>query len=82
MKEPTDKTCDVFLSYNKNDESWAARLKSALDERDFKVWLACDDILAGEPFPKAIEDGLKTSAAVAFVVSPGEHVVRVGEERV
>jgi glycogen synthase len=70
MNEPTNMLFDVFLSYDKYDESWVKRLKSALVARGFKVWLACDEISAGAQFPSAIESGMKTCGAVALVASP------------
>jgi glycosyltransferase involved in cell wall biosynthesis len=70
MNEPTDKLFDVFLSYSRTDETWVVRLKSALVERGFQVWVDRDDIQAGERFVRAIESGMQTSAAVALVVSP------------
>jgi hypothetical protein len=38
------------------------RLKSALVERGFQVWVDRDDIQAGERFVRAIESAMKTSA--------------------
>jgi glycogen(starch) synthase len=70
MNEPTNKLFDVFLSYSRTDETWVARLKSALAERGVRVWVDRDNIEAGEKFVSAIEKGIQTSAAVAVVVSP------------
>src|SRR5208282_6168901 len=70
MKEPIDRQFDVFFSHDQVDESWVKRLKSALVERGFKSWLACDEIGGGQRFPSAIRRGMETCAAVAVVVSP------------
>jgi hypothetical protein len=70
MKEATDKLFDVFLSYNQTDESWVARLRSALADLGFRAFMARHDINAGEQFPAALERSLERSAAVAFVISP------------
>src|SRR5260370_6037270 len=72
---------DVFLSYTAADEPWVKRLKAALVSRGLRVWLACDEILPGDPFPSAIERAIAASGAVALVVSP-ESIASgwVGEE--
>ncbi len=70
MKKSIDKQFDVFFSHDQVDESWVKRVKSALVERGFKSWLACDEIGPGQRFPTAIRRGMETCAAVAVVVSP------------
>lgn len=67
---PQNQAFDVFLSYNKNDEAWTKRLKTALVSRALRVWLACDEIGPGELFPSAIEQGMLNSGSVALIVSP------------
>ncbi|MBV8818767.1 MAG: glycosyltransferase [Acidobacteriaceae bacterium] len=67
---PQSQAFDVFLSYNKTDEGWTKKLKSALVSRNLRVWLACDEIGAGELFPSAIEEGMLNSGAVVLIVSP------------
>ena len=67
---PGEKQFDLFLSYNSNDELWVRRLKTALAARGFKVWLAPDEIVAGEQFPSAIERGMAECQAIALVFSP------------
>jgi TIR domain len=72
MNEPTDKLFDVFLSYSRTDETWVVRLKSALVERGFQVWVDRDDIQAGERFVRAIESAMKTSALWRWWRARGE----------
>jgi hypothetical protein len=61
-----------FLSYSRTDETWVVRLKSALVERGFQVWVDRDDIQAGERFVRATESAMKTSALWRWWRAPGE----------
>ena len=72
MSAPEQLVCfDVFLSYHSGDASWAAKLKAALEKRALKVWLDSDQILPGDRFAEALEQGLSQSKAVALLVSSG-----------
>src|SRR5262245_58568360 len=62
---------DVFLSYHSGHAAWVAKLKTALEAKELKVWLDSDQILPGDRFAEALERGLQSSRAVALIVSSG-----------
>jgi formylglycine-generating enzyme required for sulfatase activity len=66
-----EKVFDVFLSYHSLDRPAVLRVKDALQAHGLKVWLDQDQIRPGDLFVGALEEGLQSSKAVAFFISPG-----------
>lgn len=66
---PDDIEFEVFLSYQSNDLTWVRRLKSALEAKHLKVWLAEEQVRPGERFAEALERGVIASRNVVFVIS-------------
>lgn len=62
---------DVFLSYQSGDATWVTRLADALRAKDLHVWRDREQIRGGDQFVSRLEEGLKASGCVVFVVSPG-----------
>ena len=70
---------DVFISYNRADETWTRELATRLereklngevDSRTLNVFFAPWDIDAGENILNRINDGLSKARFVAIVMSP------------
>jgi hypothetical protein len=61
---------DLFISYKSEDHHSAVRLKDALLRRGVWVWLDNDEIRPGDKFVRALENGIRTSKAVALLVTP------------
>jgi WD40 repeat protein len=60
----------VFVSYAREDETIVERLGSALRANGREVWIDTDDIRGTEEWERAIDAGIDSSDAVAFVLSP------------
>lgn len=72
MNEPTSpKICDVFISYHSGDSEWVSALVEDLKARGVTVWLDREQILAGDPFIRNLEEAIAKSRCVVFVISPG-----------
>jgi tetratricopeptide (TPR) repeat protein len=83
MTNTTDYEYDLFISYNRVDESWAGKLATRLEqEGGFKVFFAPWDILPGESIDARLEHSLAKSRKVGLIMSP-ESVASewVNEER-
>ncbi len=50
---------DVFLSYNTRDHATAERIAHALRERKLKVFFDRWELVAGRPWPDALETHLE-----------------------
>ncbi|MDX1995772.1 MAG: TIR domain-containing protein [bacterium] len=66
---------DAFISYSRRDQIFAFRLLAALEGqqiegRTFDVWLDKHDIPYSADWWKSIQDGIRASQAVIFIVSP------------
>lgn len=60
----------IFLSYSSQDYFFAEMLAIKLEERrTFRLWRDLGAIRAGDDWRSAIEDGIKTSAAVVVALS-------------
>jgi TIR domain len=60
----------LFLSYAAKDRDFARRLVDDLNGQGIKVWWAEQEVGAGEPIRRRIEQGLKASDRFAVVLSP------------
>jgi hypothetical protein len=67
MTKPT-----IFISYNHHDRDWAKDLAKALKREGVSVWLDADKLRPGDPRLDAIEQGLRKSDWIVFVLGPEE----------
>ena len=67
-----DNTFDVFLSYNSSDHVRVEAVARWLRDRGLRVFLDRWYLVAGRPWPEALEQALGTCRAAAVFVGPGE----------
>ncbi len=60
----------VFISYKRQEETFARRLWEKLQEWEYSVWLDVEDISPGVNWDDSIHKGLKTSDVIVGVVTP------------
>ncbi|MGA9996557.1 MAG: tetratricopeptide repeat protein [Pyrinomonadaceae bacterium] len=75
MMSLTSYKYDIFLSHNRADEDWTARLAERLEkedwqERKLRVFFSPWDIRPGQSIPKRIEEALLKSRKVGLIMSP------------
>jgi len=63
-------TKDVFLSYSRADEEWVTAIRTILNARGIQTFFDRDELLAGQPWPQALENGLRQSRGVAVFIGP------------
>ena len=59
----------LFISYTKQDQPQALRLRDALRAADHEAWIDVDEILVGESIPAAVARGLEQSDYVVQCLS-------------
>ncbi len=67
---PAPEKYDVFFSYNWRDREAVENVAWALRERDLKVFLDRWYLVAGRPWPQALEEALNSCRAVAVFLGP------------
>lgn len=67
---PADRKTRVFLSYSRKDIAFADRLVAALEARDIEVLIDRRDLPDFEDWKRELEDFIRASDTVVFVVSP------------
>jgi len=60
----------VFISYSRGDAKFASKLRQQLNESKLAAWRDIDDLRAGETWQQAIDDALRTAAALIVILSP------------
>ena len=75
MTNLTQFECDIFLSHNRMDQDWTARLAERLEQenwqgRKLKVFFSPWDIRPGQSIPLEIERALPQSRKVGLIMSP------------
>jgi hypothetical protein len=61
---------DLFLSYNRQDQEAVLAIRQRLELRGIRTFLDRDQLVAGLPWPQALEQGLKSARAVAVFLGP------------
>ncbi|RMG84238.1 MAG: toll/interleukin-1 receptor domain-containing protein, partial [Chloroflexi bacterium] len=61
---------DIFISYSRKDKTFVRRLHAALAERGFDIWVDFEDIPLTADWWKEIQQGIESSNAFVFVISP------------
>jgi HEAT repeat protein len=69
MREKTDMT-HFFISYSRLDAEFGENLIHRLRAQGFDTWVDTEMLLAGHDWRTAIDDALRTSAAVIVVMTP------------
>jgi hypothetical protein len=60
----------VFISYAYQDQDWVHEFTEELTKRGVNVWLAEKEIAIGESIADKLEEGLRSSGSVIFVLGP------------
>ncbi|MCA9909229.1 MAG: toll/interleukin-1 receptor domain-containing protein [Anaerolineae bacterium] len=60
----------LFISYSRQDESFARRLATSLSEMGADIWIDIKDIPAGMKWSSAIQQGLDVCDAMIVVITP------------
>jgi len=63
-------TYDLFLSYNRQDQDAVLEVRRKLDLHGIRTFLDRDNLVAGLPWPQALEQALLLSRAVAVFLGP------------
>lgn len=70
----------VFISYSRQDESFARRLAEALSDMGADVWIDIEDIPAGMKWSSAIQQGLDEGELLIVLISPDSMASRNVED--
>ncbi len=60
---------DIMISYSSLDKPVADAICNRLESEGIRVWIAPRDIIGGESFVSAIQNGIKNCSLVVFVLS-------------
>jgi len=60
----------VFVSYSHEDNDFAQLLRTKLDEKGIKTWLALESLKAGEEWREGIDSAIRSSFAMIVIISP------------
>jgi hypothetical protein len=60
----------IFISWSGEDRPWVKDFAAALRLQGNEVWLDEQQLKPGDPIEPAIENGLRSSDTVAFVLTP------------
>jgi hypothetical protein len=69
-ESPASTETDLFLSYNRQDQDAVLRIRHLLELRGIRTFLDRDHLVAGLPWPQALEQALKSARAVAVFLGP------------
>jgi hypothetical protein len=61
---------DLFLSYNREDQDAVLVIQRLLERRGIRTFLDQDQLVAGLPWPQALEQSLSSARAVAVFLGP------------
>jgi hypothetical protein len=68
----------IFISYSRNDETFARQLATSLSDMGADIWIDIEDIPAGMKWSSAIQQGLDSGDLLIVIISPdsmGSHNV-------
>jgi len=63
-------TYDIFISYSHKHRDWVRSFVKGLEEHNLKVWFDEKTILPGEFFVEKLDEGIRNSNAVVYIVTP------------
>jgi hypothetical protein len=61
---------DVFISYSAKDKPWASDLVDALKNEGVRAWIDQDVVTPDERWEERIEEALRESRAIVFLLTP------------
>jgi hypothetical protein len=64
------RTISCFISYSRDDQDFAMRLRSELRNANIKGWRDIDDIPPGAPWDDQIASAIRSCSVVLFIVTP------------
>lgn len=67
---PKSPKYDVFISYAAADRHWAGELADALTDEGVRVWWVDQEIRPGERWAEAVEEALRESRVIVFLLTP------------
>lgn len=67
---PKPSKYDVFVSYSAKDRPWASELVDALKNEGVRAWFDEENLRPGEKLSESIEEALRESRAVVFLLTP------------
>lgn len=70
MSNPPSEHFDVFLSHNSKDKPLARTLKAWLETNGLRVWFDAEELRPGLPWLTLLEQGIRSSKAVAVLFGP------------
>jgi hypothetical protein len=73
---------DVFISYSKQDTSFAEAVCDFMERRGVTCWIAPRDIAPGADFALAILDGIDEASAVVLILSNASNTSRFVQSEV
>lgn len=59
---------EIFLSYSRADAQAVVAVQKLLEARGITTFLDCDNLVAGLPWPQALEEGLRRVRGVAVFI--------------
>jgi hypothetical protein len=62
-------TPKVFISYSHSDKDWARRFAKTIADSGLDVWFDEFNIKPGQPLVEGLENGLRESDAVVFLIN-------------
>ena len=65
---------NIFISYSTEDEAIANDVCSALEKKGIKCWIAPRDIQPGNPYARAIINGINLTEILLLVLTPDSNV--------
>jgi hypothetical protein len=60
----------LFISYKREELRFANRLRDALEDAGYEVWLDSDDIQAGQKWSNAVQEGLDSADVLLLIATP------------
>ena len=67
----TSEPTDLFLSYSRSDGAAVSAVRAGLEQRGLRTFIDQRDLVAGMPWPQALEKELRTCRAVVVFLGPG-----------
>lgn len=69
-ESPPASSVDIFLSYNRADTAAVETLRTLIQGRGFSTFFDRDQLVAGRPWPEALEQALRSTRSVAVFIGP------------
>ncbi len=70
LRQPSDSSLEVFVSYSRADSDFARKLNEALQIQGKTTWFDQESIASGSDFQQEIYRGIENSDNFLFIISP------------